>query len=181
MRTALPLAVLLSPLLVACTATPAPELAESAVEPGLLPFPYTAEEIRLGNPPGTVLVHRLERAGSPTVLRETHFVADDGTTAGMREVVRQDGDVIRESAGEATWVELRDHASFPADAAVRAEASCEVPAGRFDCWLYTVAGDDGSESRFWFARSRPGPPVLYEVEQGGEVVFRMTLVEAPGR
>ena len=55
-----------------------------------------------------------------------------------------------------------------------------MPAGRFDCRLYTVRGgsdESPTTSRFYFARSRPGPPVRYEVEKDGEITFRMTLVE----
>jgi hypothetical protein len=32
-------------------------------------------------------------------------------------------------------------------------------------------------ARFWFAFDRPGPPVVYETEQNGEIVSRMVLVE----
>lgn len=40
-------------------------------------------------------------------------------------------------------------------------------------------GDDGKEttSRFYFAKTLPGPPVSMTVEVEGKVVARMTLLE----
>jgi hypothetical protein len=81
---------------------------------------------------------------------------------------------------DATWIELRDHAAFPADRTRRTRAVCKVPAGRFDTWMYSVEIDnDGrpATSRYHFADDRPGPPVLYETEQDGEIVFLMVLLE----
>jgi hypothetical protein len=79
-------------------------------------------------------------------------------------------------------VQLRDHAAFPAERTTRTEASCRVQAGSYECWEYVVEqgeGEDGRPivSRFWFAHSKPGPPVLMETLHGGTRVLRMELVE----
>ena len=149
------------------------------------PTPYTADQIREANPPGTRLVFRLERHDGPVEFNVVEFVGGDATHAGYAvmesrtETENHDpiGDVER---SEATWTELRDHAAFPAARTRRSRASVTVPAGRFDVWLYTVENEPGRPpaiSRFCFALDRPGPPVLFETEQAGRVMSRMVLVE----
>ena len=70
--------------------------------------------------------------------------------------------------------------SFPAEATVRTEDRVETPGGTFDCWLYTVRQEEdgvAATARFWFAFDKPGPPVIYETEQDGELTSRMVLLE----
>ena len=149
------------------------------------PTPYTAEQIRDANPPGTRLVFRVERHDGPDIFSVMEFIGGDATHAGhavmesRTETEDHDpiGDVVR---SEATWTELRDHAAFPSARTHRSRASVTVPAGRFDVWLYTVQSEPGqppTTSRFCFALDRPGPPVLLETEQDGRVISRMVLVE----
>ena len=90
-----------------------------------------------------------------------------------------------EGSSRSTWAELMGHAAFPAAQTTREDASVEVPAGRFDTWLYTVedSAEDGTPQvkRYHFARNLPGPPVLFTIEQGGAEVFRMALLERTPR
>jgi hypothetical protein len=154
----------------------------SAVASTTAPTPYTAAEIREANPPGTRLVFRLEQAGQAAVLRVIDFVGGDATVAVMATTMLTEqreplGDAER---SEATWVELRDHAAFPAAHTRRTRSTATVPAGRFDVWLYTVESEeDGAPvtTRFSFALDRPGPPVLLEQELDGQVTLRMALIE----
>ena len=70
---------------------------------------------------------------------------------------------------------------FPAAKTERSDSSIEVPAGRFETWLFTVRDQakDGTPmvKRYHFAKSMPGPPVLFTIESAGGEVFRMTLLE----
>jgi hypothetical protein len=156
--------------------------AERNPDPSVATLPFTAAEIRGGCAPGTVMIQRITSEGAPAVLRTTRFVRgdeqqvvmeatttlEDGTPAGPPQEV------------QSAWTELRDHARFPAAMTTRSRATCEVPAGAFDCWLYTVdrSGEDGAVvDRLYFAPAHPGPPVLFETERDGRVVMRMELVE----
>lgn len=148
----------------------------------MAPTPYTAGQIRESNPPGTRLVFRIERAGEPAVQRVMAFVAGDAEHAVTESsMLTLSGEPLGEPVqSTATWAELRDHASFPAALTRREMTTVTVPAGTFDVWRYTVrSGDDGDAavSTFFFALDRPGPPVLLETETGGEVTFRMVLID----
>lgn len=89
------------------------------------------------------------------------------------------GEAVSHHSG---WVELRDHASFPADRATRDRVTRETALGELDGWLYTVADPDGSrKSEFFFAESLPGAPVFVHVLQGGEVVEIFEQVERSGQ
>jgi len=156
-------------------AAPAPSARANA------PVPFTAARIRNANPPGTRLLFRIEATGAPPMYRWMHFVSGDAERTviegGMRD--EQGTDVGPRESQESTWTELRDHASFPKSTTRRSEATCEVALGRFDCWLYVVDhGDEGSSvtSRFYFAKDRPGPPVLLVTETSA-TKMRMEMVE----
>jgi hypothetical protein len=146
------------------------------------PTPYTAAQIRDGNPPGTEMVFLIEQAGTPPARRTVRFLEGDGEHAVTESsMATAAGDPVGEAErGEASWTELRDHAAFPTDATKRMRTTCTVPVGRFDCWLYEVSGEEEGTStvtRFYFADDRPGPPVLMEIETDGERTYRMTLLE----
>ena len=56
------------------------------------------------------------------------------------------------------------------------EETIAIPAGVFDCLVYTRA--DGEEtSTFWFAKSAPGMPLQYESRVDGELVFSSVALE----
>ena len=147
-----------------------------------VPTPYTAAQIREANPPGTRLVFRLESTGQPAVLRVIEFVGGDATLAVLEQsILSEKGEPLGAADhSEATWVELRDHAAFPAASTDRVRSIATVPVGQFEVWKYTVeTEEDGAPviTRFSFALDRPGPPVLLEQELDGQVTLRMALVE----
>jgi polyisoprenoid-binding protein YceI len=152
-----------------------------------LPTPYGAEEIRKGCPAGRTSVYRVEAAGQPAFLQTMRFVAAD-EKGGELEISRQreDGTPLGEPArSRGSWTDFQAHASYPAAGAKVTTETIEVPAGKFDCWLYTVRGEeDGKETilRAWFAKEIAGPPILMTRHAGGNRVFAMTLVkhEIPG-
>lgn len=170
---------LLSVPFVACAGRSARESRPVEVAPA----PYTADEIRAAHPPGTKIVFLVEQAGLPAIHRTMIFgrADDDGTTLIEGHTTTPEGqEVAPVEEGSATWEELQQHAAFPADLTERAEAEVTVPAGRFACALYTVTTVEDevpTVSRYWFAHEKPGPPVLLEVQHGGVLVLRMTLLE----
>ena len=166
-------------------ATAAPEPTASA-DPTVAPLPFTADQIRAGCAPGTVMVQRITADGVPSMLRTTHFLAGDAerVTFKATTVTEADGQPAGPpQEAESTWAELLDHARFPAEITTRTESTCEVPAGSFDCWLYTVdrsTAEGVQIDRLYFAHELPGPPILFESERDGRVILRLELTEIRG-
>ena len=143
----------------------------------MAPTPYTADQIREASPAGRRYEWTHEEKGKPTTRRVVTFREVDGASAELETTVL---DETGHTTGEAqrkraTGVELRDHASFPRQSVVISDETITVPAGTFDCRLYTVTGGE-VVSRFWFAKTLPGAPVRLVTTKGGEVVESRTLV-----
>jgi len=147
----------------------------------MAPAPYTAEQIRAANPPGTVYRYKVEATGQPVQIRVMAFTS--GASAEKAEVRNE----LLDEAGQgktppsidhAAWDDLRKHGEFPQSALTGVEpGTIEVPAGKFDVSIYTVKAPDGATMRFYFAKSYAGPPVLFYQEQGGRRVMTSTLIE----
>jgi hypothetical protein len=153
-------------------------LASCATTPkAIAPRPFTAEQIRDAMPAGAEIRYRWEKDGQPpTVSLWTVTASDAGACTIRSETFAEDGTPAADAkSGTSRWTELMEHATFPADATTRTETAVEVPAGRFDAWLYEVRRA-GKVERFYFAKSLPGPPVLLVVEQDGRPVLRMSLL-----
>lgn len=142
------------------------------LDPAHQPTPFSAEEIRLGCPAGRTVRMRVEVPGRPTVIRTTTFVAVDAE--GADQEVREEtldgepvGEVVRRRS---TWLAFQGHASMPrAETTIHAE-TIEIPAGRFDCLVYTRT--EGAEvSTFYFATTAPGLPLRFESRVDGELVY----------
>ena len=136
------------------------------VRPGHAPAPFTAEEIRQGCPRGRMVTARTEAAGEPDRVDVTLFVETD-----------QDGALL-ESNGRrhrVTWRELQRHASFPADVTTIGEDVIEIPLGQIECLSYRVVKGD-TASTFWFAKDRPGIPVLFMTESDGAILSTTFVV-----
>ena len=153
------------------------------LQPDHSPTPFSAEAIREASPAGHTIRHVVEVTGQPAIRSVTVFLEGDMETARFR-FYNEDaaGNRLGEpQVGEAKWLDLQRHASFPAEHTSIASASVTLAAGSFECWLYTVTGEAAeqtTESRFWFAQDLPGPPVKMVQSRDGEVVMTMTL-EAP--
>ena len=182
MTRALTIAILSTLLGAACCATTGPAPADDAS--AIAPVPFPAALIRAHTSDGRTYLFRIEEAGKPAMLERMRFtdVDDDGAT--LSEIAWPADGPAPEAAGEAahvTWDALEHHGHYPRAATTIVMSSTDVPAGHFDCRLYTVAGD-GSVTRAWFADALPGAPVRLEVSGGGAVVMSMVLVEhTPGR
>ncbi len=168
--------LLLASLLVAAPAD------EKRLEPDHAPTPFTAAEIRTGCPEGRMAVYLLEAPGREAIKQTMRFLKCDEEGADL-EVARakKDGTAIGKPVTQrGTWKEFQAHGSFPEKATKVTEEAIETPAGKFDCWLYTVTEEEeGSKSvqRLWFAKKLAGPPVKMTTEIDGKVVSTMTLQE----
>lgn len=147
--------------------------------PVLLDRPFTAEQIRDEWIVGFKL--RVRRWTPTAEIFETWTVvgADPDGVEIESKAMGEDGEALGESTIQrSTWVELRDHASFPADRGTRESLRRETPLGELQGWLYTV-GDPGGEvmTEFFFADALPGAPVFVHVFKSGEVVEIFEQVE----
>jgi hypothetical protein len=173
MRPLLPLILLLIP------AAAGPEEA-NRLRPDHAPTPYTAEQIRKASTEGRTDTFRIEKAGEKPWTHTIKFLKGDREAAEVESWnTADDGKVLGKSKDRQLWVDFQAHASFPELDTKITEETIEVPAGKFDCWLYTVQKREGDVAtvRLWFAKKMPGPPVKMTSEQGNKVVFSMTLTE----
>lgn len=148
------------------------------LEPGHLPTPFSAQQIREATPDGRRVVVRVEPAGQPAAVRATVFTDPDadGVTL-VRTTLDADHAPVGEDHRErTTWLELQGHASFPADRSVLERVRLELGGEELTCLRYTV-GDGDAVDQYWFAVERPGMPVLLESRRGPELVVRVTVVE----
>lgn len=142
--------------------------------------PFGVEALKSAFPVGTVVRLRMRKAGeAETVERWQVTAADDSGMTIASTVYNADGSLLRdEGSGTSTWVELTTHGQFPVAKTVREDSSVDVPAGHFDTWLYTVVDSEkDTVSRYHFAKTLPGPPVLFTVVAGKGTVFEMALLE----
>lgn len=147
---------------------------------GLLPTPFTADEIRAGCPDGRFIRLLVEPAQGEPFERVNRFVEGDEAGAIIeRWRVGADGGVDGGIERErSTWLELQEHAAFPADRTTRSREVLELPIGRVDCVRYETRREPGAESpvaTFWFALGHAGMPVRFDVPTPDGVV-RTTMV-----
>lgn len=152
------------------------------MQEGFAPTPYTADEIRASCEPGRTMVFLIETPEGPPEHQVFHFTReDDGTPLFQAWTTDLDENLIGEiSSVTPVWRELQGHASFPEERTTLELGDLATPFGTFSCWVYTVTSDrDGVNhvQRFHFARELAGPPLLMEIEQDGENVQRMTMIE----
>jgi hypothetical protein len=159
------------------TAEPAPILA-SETEPGdptLIKRPFTAEEIRAEWVPGLRLLMRRSDPEETRTERWTVVSADDVGAEIEYAAIADDGSIVGEpTVGRSTWIELRDHASFPAAASSREWVTRSTQLGEFEGWLYRVAKDGAATvQEFFFVPEMPGAPVHMRILEGDTTIFEL--------
>jgi hypothetical protein len=111
-----------------------------------------------------------------TVVERWTVVAADETGAEIEyATIGDDGSVVGEpTVKRSTWVELRDHASFPAAVSSREWVALATQLGQFEGWLYRTA-DDGASTvqEFFFVPELPGGPVRMRILEGDTTVFEL--------
>ena len=159
----------------------APELPDPHVlGPGLLPTPFTADEIRAGTASGRTIRLLVEEPEGERYERVSHLTEcdDEGATLERWRIAADggiDGEVAR---ARVTWLELQEHAAFPADRTSVSSETLELPIGRVECLRYDTRVDesaDAAAARFWFSPVHQGMPVRYEVSTPAGVQ-RTTMV-----
>ncbi|WP_157421467.1 hypothetical protein [Agromyces sp. Leaf222] len=116
--------------------------------PGLLPTPFTAEEIRVASGTGKTIRLLVELPDGQRFERVNRFVDVDAEGATL-EQWRLDaaGGVGEVSSERVTWRELQEHAAFPAENAATSRGPLDlVLSGErrvLDCLLYEVRHSDG--------------------------------------
>jgi len=164
--------------------TPAPEQTEATTvetgefdtdDPTILKRPFTAEEIRNEWVEGLVVTFRRWTPESEITERWTVVAVDDQGVRIENATLDADGAVIgAPTVQPATWVQLRDHASFSADSASREWVSRATPIGDLEGWLYIVRDNEaGTVSKFFFAASLPGAPVQMRILEKNQPVFAL--------
>lgn len=173
----------------ACNSQPSRAAADAP--DGIARQPYSSKELARAHPVGTYTLYHITAKGQPAMQRRTVWTRADGQGCSMDNFdwPVANPEQVQQSAGTATWDELRAHASFPAALTDISSTTIEVPAGRFECWLYrfeepappategAAAPAGGALNLFWFAKHSPGSPLRYQVQVAGETVFEMELLE----
>jgi hypothetical protein len=143
------------------------------------PTPFSADEIRIGCPPGRTVRALILEAGKDPYVQVTRFVAADADGAEQEfSTETPDGVPLAEPRRRrSTWRDLQNHASMPVATTTITEVEIDIPAGHFACLRYTRREDDGSIATFWFARSAPGMPLKFEERLGDDLVYSSTALE----
>jgi len=155
---------------------PAPAVTElDSDDPTILVRPFTAEQIRDEWVPGLRLLMRRTTPKETRIERWTVITADEVGADIEYAVIADDGSVVGQPSLElSTWIELRDHASFPADHTTREWVARTTQLGEFEGWLYRVTGDgDGTVQEFFFVPELPGAPVEMRILEGDTTVFEL--------
>lgn len=152
-----------------------PAASEEEEEKGpVYPAPFTAEQIRDATRDGRTYRYKVEVPNEP--VREysiTFRNVDDG------------GAEISSSGNKSKrmgWLALQRQSEFPKDKVTTYDEKLKTPAGKFECVVYEVAGDDGETWSFFFAKNLPGAPVFFYAERDGKRLRTTTLIEhIPGK
>ncbi|MGN8026203.1 hypothetical protein [Microbacterium sp. 22242] len=143
------------------------------VAAGLLPTPFTADEIRAALRDGASIRLRTEAPDGTVTERISRYSAgdDEGVLQENHPVGAPEAAVGQRVA----WRELQAHAAFPIDRTRVGAETIEHPLGRLECLRYDVHDDDGG-AVFWFALAHPGMPIRFETT-GAEGTTRTTVQE----
>ena len=154
------------------TAAPAPDLEPDDLS--LLRRPFTADEIRDEWVEGFRLLIRRTTPEGGSVERWTVLSADGEGAEIEYATLDEDNNVSESAVRTATWVELRDHASFPAATATREWITRSTDLGTYDGWLYRVSGNDGaSVEEYFFVPSLAGAPIQMKIVNGDQTIFEL--------
>ena len=155
----------------AATSAPAPDLEPD--DPSLVRRPFTADEIRDEWVEGFRLLIRRTTPAAVKIERWTVISADDEGAEIEYATLDEDNNVADSGVLGTTWVELRDHASFPAATASREWVTRSTGLGTYDGWLYRVTGDGGAVEEYFFVPTLPGAPVQMKIVNGNQTVFEL--------
>jgi hypothetical protein len=145
-------------------------------DPSLVRRPFTADEIRDEWVEGFRLLIRRTTPAAVKIERWTVISADDEGAEIEYATLDEDNSVADSGVLGTTWVELRDHASFPAATATREWVTRSTGLGTYDGWLYRVTGDGGAVEEYFFVPTLPGAPVQMKIVNGDQTIFELEQV-----
>ena len=152
-----------------------PAIELDPVDPSIIVRPFTADEIRNEWVPGLrLLIRRSDQNGS----RDERWTVKTADAEGAEieyATLANNGSIVGEPIVErSTWVDLQNHASFPASRSTREWVERSTQLGEFEGWLYRVSDDDSSAvQEFFFVPALPGAPVHMRVLDGETTVFEI--------
>lgn len=160
------------------TAQSTTDAVDTGAEGGLLERPFTAEQIRDEWAPGLRLLMRRSSPDGQVMERWTVVAADDEGVDIEYATLDENGNIVGDpTVQRATWVELRDHASFPAAYSTRDWVARTTQLGDYEGWLYRVQDQDtGTVSEFFFVPELPGAPVQMSTVSGDTTLFALEQV-----
>jgi len=155
---------------------------QNRLKPDQAPTPFSGQEIRRSCPAGRTIKFRIEAPGQPIAYTILSFTGGDDhhTTFESYNMDAEGKQLGEKMTGQNKWVELQAHASFPASQTTIRPEILELSGQKLDCWLYVVQSEKAGhahESRYWFDKKRPGPPVLMKQTVDGRLVLSMTIVD----
>ena len=143
----------------------------------MLDAPFSPEQIRDEWVVGLSI--RLRRLAMDQESAEQWSVVDaDENGCDLRfETFTEDGELTGRVVRHSSWVELRDHAVWPASIASRERGSHTTALGTYDGWWYEVYNDQsGTTTRLFFADELPGAPAWMRQTRDGETVMELEQV-----
>jgi hypothetical protein len=145
--------------------------------PGQAPTPFTADEIRAGNPKGRTIRTLVEADGVEPFIRTNRYVDCDaeGATIERTRSTPEGQPLGSAETGRSTWLALQEHASFPANGTTISAETIETPMGFLECLRYRVV-DGSTVETFWFAPELPGMPVKYNALENGRQISVVTMI-----
>jgi hypothetical protein len=152
----------------------APDIGDQT-QSAVMEFPFTADEIRDEWVTGLILNVRRSHPEGTSFERWTVVNADERGADIEYVTTDGSGNAIGEPRIEhTTWVELRDHASFPATHSTREWVSRSTQIGDLEGWLYRVSDPEtGTVQEFFFAAKVPGAPVQMRILDGEDTVYEL--------
>lgn len=125
------------------------------IGPGLLPTPFTADEIREATGIGKTIRMRVDAPDGTATYRVNRFREADAEGATLDRWAEDAPDDVR--SNRVTWRELQGHAAFDAATTSVSTEPLSIPLGEVNCLRY-----DTEDATFWFSLAHPGMPVQYE-------------------
>ncbi len=139
----------------------------------IYPAPFTAEQIRNATKEGRTYRFKVEVPNKNTTEYAITFRKVDANGA---EVFNGS-----DSPKRVGWLALQQQSEFPKEKVKTHPEKLKTPAGKFDCVVYELTGEDGEVFTYYFAKKLPGAPVFFFVERNGKRLRTTTLVEhVPG-
>lgn len=139
-----------------------PDAAARTLDEKFAPAPYTAEQLREACPSGLRLYYEVEEQPKPPnfVLFAFDRCNEDGLDLVVSDVSPEGKILGVPESRRMSWKEFQGENATPVEYTKMHRETVEVPAGTFDCIVYTVTseGPDGTVTdQTWFPFEQPGP------------------------